>query len=102
MINLPGKWFFAVLILIAPLHGCDNPEPAPLPPVIQSFVKAHPELKLEFSKVEPAPDWAQGKRWRAKRKSGDTVILYEQAGVIVSIKRSDQSFLWDRDGRHKR
>ena len=73
-----------------------------MPPVIQSFVEAHPELKLELRKVEVAPDWAQGKRWRAKLKSGDTVILYEQTEAIVSIKRSDQSFLWDRQGRHNR
>ncbi len=86
----------AVLVLIAPLQACGESEPEPLPPIVQSFVDAHPELKLDLRGVEAAPDWAHGKRWRARLANGEQVIIYEQAGAIRSIRRADLSYLWDQ------
>ncbi len=90
------KTLFAVLMAVAPLQACDEAEPKRLPPAIQSFVNTHPNLKLYIKDIAAMPSWAQGKRWRASLADGQRIIIYEQAGVVTSIRRRDQSYLWKR------
>jgi hypothetical protein len=97
----PRRSVFA-LTMVALVSACDEPVPEPLPPVVQIFIQQHPELTLAARKAEPAPDWAQGKRWRVTLKDGQLLIFYEKADTIQTVKRRDLSTVWDRQDREKR
>jgi len=90
-----GRALFA-LAIVAPFSACEEPAPEALPPVVQTFVDEHPELKLDIRQAEPAPDWAQRKRWRLLLKDGQLLILYEKAGAIETVRRSDLSTFWEQ------
>ena len=91
----------AVIAAVAlTLYALSKPTPKSLPPVIQSFLDAHPNLGFKLRDVEVAPDWAEGKRWRAISASGYQLIIYEKNGGIESV-RYRGAYLWDRQGRHK-
>ncbi len=81
-----------VVAITAAVISCGEPEP--IPPEIERFVQAHPELGLDIQDVEQAPDWAEGRRWRVTRERGETLLFYEKGGEIVSVRRTDLSDVW--------
>lgn len=87
-------------VTVLPLLGCSDSGSEQVPSIVQAFVDNRPELKLELVGVEAAPDWVEGKRWRAHLPSGKTLVFYEQDGRIVSLWEvgDSRNIVWQEAG----